>query len=567
METTIRNPEKLILSPVPLSQEVRATYEEGSVVFMDLASLRRGGIVGTLRTLRSFRPSCVIVTGEESDLAVFRDLLSLIALAIRSPVRWYAPRDSAPIPLTWRNTPLALGRIVIGITAGFAALGANLMRLRRISGESRHELREKGGNLDRCLYLRSALNFGALVGGSVGHVAGVANALQRAGKKMRLVAAVKQPLVIDEVHQVTVAPHSLAAYPHELNLFRYHRKYLRAVLRQVEDFHPDFVYQRYSLDDLSGIFLRRQLGIPLILEFNGSETWAQRHWGTPLRFEATSEYIERANLRYADLVVVVSEEIKRQVCSLGIPEERVLFYPNCVDRAIFDPARFDAAAIRKVRQDLDVPLEADLYTFVGTFGQWHGTEILATAIRRLVDHERAFLEARRIHFLLVGDGQYGEKVRSTLAGVPFVSLPGYRPQGETPAILAATDVCLSPHVPNPDGTPFFGSPTKLFEYMAMGKPIVASDLDQIGWVLRGWRPGEPAPKVSGRTNAAAILVEPGNLDLLIQGIRSAAEMDHAARRQIGERARKLVLESFTWDKNVNAVLSRFAQILGGSPCA
>ena len=45
---------------------------------------------------------------------------------------------------------------------------------------------------------------------------------------------------------------------------------------------------------------------------------------------------------------------------------------------------------------------------------------------------------------------------------------------------AACDILASPHVPNSDGTPFFGSPTKLFEYMAMGKGIVASDLDQIG---------------------------------------------------------------------------------------
>ncbi len=58
-----------------------------------------------------------------------------------------------------------------------------------------------------------------------------------------------------------------------------------------------------------------------------------------------------------------------------------------------------------------------------------------------------------------------------------------RSQSEAPTYLAISDIVVSPTVPNPDGSPFFGSPTKLFEYMAMGKPIVASDLDQIGEVL------------------------------------------------------------------------------------
>ncbi len=65
-----------------------------------------------------------------------------------------------------------------------------------------------------------------------------------------------------------------------------------------------------------------------------------------------------------------------------------------------------------------------------------------------------------------------------------VIFTGLVAQEEGPSYLAACDILVSPHVPNADGTPFFGSPTKLFEYMAMGRGIVASDLDQIGEVLR-----------------------------------------------------------------------------------
>ena len=53
-----------------------------------------------------------------------------------------------------------------------------------------------------------------------------------------------------------------------------------------------------------------------------------------------------------------------------------------------------------------------------------------------------------------------------------------------PSLLDACDILVSPHVPLDAGAEFFGSPTKLFEYMAMGKGIVASRLGQIGEVLQ-----------------------------------------------------------------------------------
>ena len=66
----------------------------------------------------------------------------------------------------------------------------------------------------------------------------------------------------------------------------------------------------------------------------------------------------------------------------------------------------------------------------------------------------------------------------------FVCLTGIVPQKDAPKYLVASDILVSPHIPNADGSRFFGSPTKLFEYMAMGKAIIASDLEQIGEILK-----------------------------------------------------------------------------------
>jgi len=365
-----------------------------------------------------------------------------------------------------------------------------------------------------------------------------------------------------------VPPGSLMSFPFEVNQHRYQGAFLRAARRRARVDAPELIYQRYAVNDLTGVLLRRHLELPLVLEFNGSEVWAQRHWGEPLRFERLSEAIERANLRHADLVVVVSQALVEQAVSLGAAPERVLFYPNGIDPLVFDPARFSERDRAQARQVLGVPANATLLTFVGTFGRWHGTDVLASVIRRLIDEQRPWLVERRVHFLLVGDGALAPTVRSILGpdlGSPFATLAGIRPQDQTPRILAASDALLSPHVPNPDGTPFFGSPTKLFEYMAMAKPIVASDLDQIGWVLKGWRPGQPPATVAAVESRAALLVEPGSAQSLLAGIRRAVELSPADREALGREARRLALESFTWDKNVEAVLARLRS--GGPPAA
>jgi glycosyltransferase involved in cell wall biosynthesis len=499
-----------------------------------------------------------VATAPAHELRLFEDYLVLLAFLVPGVRRERQIPGEPPVPIGWLNLLRSAARVAAGVVAGVGALVANGVTAWRLNRQA-WAAYSLGGSA-RCLYLKPTLSFGPSVGGSVAHVAGVANALGRSGVAVRLLSAQEQLLLAPPCTQRVVPPLFLISFPFEVNPHRYQAFFMRAAREEARTHSPGFIYQRYALNDMSGVLLRERLKLPLVLEFNGSEVWAQRHWGERLRFECLADRIERASLRHADLVVVVSQPLVEQAVSLGASRDRVLFYPNGIDPQVFDPARFPAQEGRRTRETLGVPADADLLTFVGTFGTWHGTDLLAAAIRRLIDTERGWLERHRVHFLYVGDGALAPRVRALLGdgcGAPFVTLSGLRPQTETPATLAASDILLSPHVPNPDGTSFFGSPTKLFEYMAMAKPIVASDLDQIGWVLKGWRPGEapPAAGEAGRTRAA-VLVDPGSVDSLIAGIRRAVEMPRGEREILGAEARRLVVESFTWDRNVAAVLER-----------
>jgi glycosyltransferase involved in cell wall biosynthesis len=62
-----------------------------------------------------------------------------------------------------------------------------------------------------------------------------------------------------------------------------------------------------------------------------------------------------------------------------------------------------------------------------------------------------------------------------------------------------------PNVPNADDSRFFGSPTKLFEYMGLAKAIVASDLEQLGEVIADGETGLLCPPGDARAAADAVV--------------------------------------------------------------
>ena len=389
------------------------------------------------------------------------------------------------------------------------------------------------------VYLRTDLSFGVRAGGSVAHTAGVLNELAVAGAPPILLTTTPIPTLRRgiEIHQVAV-PERFWNF-RELPTFVLNTVVLDEAVRATEGRGISLVYQRYSLNNYAGLQLAHRLRVPFVLEYNGSEVWMGRHWSRPLKYEALASRIELLNAKGADLVVVVSRAMRDELVARGVDADRVLVNPNAVDPDRYSPA-VEGGAVRR-RCGLE---GKTVLGFISTFQPWHGAVVLAHAFVALLEQHPEWRSSVRL--LMIGNGAQADAAKHVIASAGLddsVHFTGLVAQGDGPEYLAACDILVSPHVPNSDGTPFFGSPTKLFEYMAMGKGIVASDLDQIGEVLR-----------HGET---AWLVRPGDAGGLAEGLERLVR-DSELRRTLGAAARRDALAHHTWRAHVRRTYDALA---------
>jgi len=393
-------------------------------------------------------------------------------------------------------------------------------------------------------YFRTDHQFGVKSGGSVGHIKGVSEGLLGLGYSLFFVSTDRLEFIYEpEISTYVIKPNGVIKNMRELPELEYNHRLLREGRAILSREKPQFIYQRYSLNNYAGAYLAREFNVPFVLEYNGSFPWMSRHWGRPLRFEGIANKIELANLQTADLIVVVSKAMKNELLERGIPYDKILVNPNGVNTDMFR-SDIDGSPIRR-RYGIG---DKVVVGFIGTFGKWHGAEVLAESFGKLVQQYPEYRE--RVSLLMIGNGVTVGQVKENLQkfGIDDVCImTGLIPQEEAPVHLAGCDILVSPHVPNPDGTPFFGSPTKLFEYMAMGKAIVASNLDQIGEVLE-----------DGKT---AWLVRPGDGQSLMRAIKKL--IDHPRLRdRLGRAGRQQVVARHTWHQHAHRIADRMEELYG-----
>lgn len=431
--------------------------------------------------------------------------------------------------------PGAVGQLVASVTA----IGVQRLLARRLASLPPIPP-PVGSRLRRLLYVRPLVGIPVAFGGSVTHTQEVIRALEQIGVAVE--AHTTDPLIAGGTTlggpepatpwRLARVPRCLRGVPASVGLGGDLSLAARAV-RGARG--ADAVYQRHTRFSLAGALIARLARRPFILEYNGSEAFFGSHW-QPTPFAAQLVACEDAALASATLIVVVAEVERNLLVERGIDPARILVNPNGVDAD-----RFRAGSGRELRRELGFGDDDVVIGFLGSFGPWHGAPLLA----------EAFTELSRSHpasrLLLVGEGAEKDRVRQILDAASLsdrVFFAGRVPPAAVPRYLDACDVLASPHVPLPGGTDFFGSPTKLFEYMASGRAIAATRLGQIGDVLDDER--------------TALLATPGDRDEFTQILRRLVD-DPDLRARLGEAARETAIARHSWRLNAQRVVDAFAK--------
>lgn len=311
----------------------------------------------------------------------------------------------------------------------------------------------------------------------------------------------------------------------------YNLKAIRSINAELIKNHFDLIFERYAIFNWSGTICAKKKGVPIIMEVNYTSY-------TPLArkrsyiLKPLAHKIDRWLFQSVDGFVVVSIWLKKHLMDLGVDEDRIVVLTNAVDPVIFSPA-ISGKDVREV-----LGLEGNIVVgYVGGFYEWHGIDFLMEVFRELV------ADCKDVKLLLVGDGPMRktlERCALKLGIEKKVCFASTVPHDLLPQYISAFDIGVLPD------TNEYCSPMKVFEYMAMGKPVVAPDL---GNLRESFTNGEQGFLFEHR-NARSLLI---SLKVLIE--------DRKLRDNIGVKGREHILKEHTWQNNCLKILELYSRVI------
>jgi glycosyltransferase involved in cell wall biosynthesis len=395
------------------------------------------------------------------------------------------------------------------------------------------------------LYLRTDFWNNIMSGGSYGHTCYVAKELAATADRFACMLPHRYEL-LDALGVFQAVMDGPPGFVSEDAMVTASTRYYPMVKTACKLLQPAYIYERLCLGNWTASLLSRELRIPYIVEYNGSEITMHRSQSNTVPvYSNVYEKAEEFAFRQATAISVVSEHVKDELVKRAVDARKILVNPNGADLERYAPPT--PAHKQEIRHRLGFADDDCVVGFTGTFGWWHGVDVLAAAIRIICR------EVPSIQFLLIGDGTHKHLLDAEVQRHGLdrrVLRVGTVAQAEGARLLKACDIYVAPHSRHMADGKFFGSPTKVFEYMAMAGGIVASDLEQIGQVLSpALRPGALADEDVTVADERAVLCRPGDVDEFVAGVIGLARR-RDIRCALGRNARRAVAEHYSWRQHV-----------------
>jgi glycosyltransferase involved in cell wall biosynthesis len=285
----------------------------------------------------------------------------------------------------------------------------------------------------------------------------------------------------------------------------------------------DLVHYRNIWDGLHIAQNKKRFGYKTLFEVNGLPSIELKYHYPGLDADLVSKIKEQeiATLHLSDAIICPSNVTRDYIASLGLNRKLVTVIPNGVSASDFSPTPLP---VRDGR--------ISVLLYIGTLADWQGLDIVIRALPKI-------LEQHPVRLHIVGRGRsrqrkmLSKQIRKLGVEGSVIVQPAI-PHHEIPALIAESDICIAPLGLNDRNVTQGACPIKVLEYMAAGRPLLASNM--------------PIVRELVREDMDALLFSPSDPDDLARQVLSLLN-DFELSKRLARSASERVLSKFTWHES------------------
>jgi len=297
----------------------------------------------------------------------------------------------------------------------------------------------------------------------------------------------------------------------------------------------DVVHFRNIWDGFSITQNKNKFKYKTLFEVNGLPSIELKYHYPGLDSELLSKIKEQeiATLHLSDAIICPSHVTRDYIASLSLDRKLVTVIPNGVSPSDFSPSPLP---IRENR----IPV----LLYIGTLADWQGLDVLIKALPKILEHQPVKLQ-------IVGRGRsrqrkmLAKQIRK-LGLEEHVLIQPAVPHHEIPQLISSADICVAPLGLNDRNVTQGACPIKVLEYMAAGRPLLASNM--------------PIVRELVREDIDGLLFSPNDPDDLTRQVLALLN-DFELSQRLATSASERALTKFTWHESQKKLVKVYAKFV------